>query len=640
MPAHGEHYLNRSSHARRHLQGPAFGYQVVRVRRYSEKELDSIYQRMAPHALLVPWNPETRVQGPGPDVGVYLRYSDVVNEPGDVSQRYLDLLKRTPAIPAIGVLSMISGLVGAERISSSLHGELNRKFLPEALANAVARTEEEAPASPVVFTRLGCLHAIRDLMLYGSDRPSAGSRSLEEIGELVLCANEFLHPAVVEPGVAPDDLTVAHLCAPTWDIYNPTDLAYSLIRMYQMLFEILPGNDREVRSVNRKLGLDAKGITIGGLGLPDFIAVVFGLFSAGRKMTLDIRNAVIDSSRIFEKMGPSDALAKFVEKRSLSFEEYRKRSRGATNETTGNSGGLESGAFVKTNLNMFRQYPLLRIDEARLLILDIQFLAELLYTGVYWSIFDGLPKSKRPLFRQLWGRIFELYVVGLLSEYYPPASQILRPDVPFEDGKIDALLDFGPDVIVFEIKSSLLSETAKRGGVRDKFEQEVLLKFVHNERGEPKAVEQLVAACKAIEGGSVGTTINRPQIYPIILSDEPVVGAPCFNSYLNETFWRRANPSERVKPLTVMSVDEMEGILGSVSAGTFQWTEVLNRRFFDGSRVAPMSVHQAFYELLRKKRATGWRTADRTKKFKDITAEILSRYKAKDDKADAGKSST
>jgi hypothetical protein len=41
----------------------------------------------------------------------------------------------------------------------------------------------------------------------------------------------------------------------------------------------------------------------------------------------------------------------------------------------------------------------MKMDANRVLILDLEFRAELLTAGVYWNIFDGLPPAQRETFR-------------------------------------------------------------------------------------------------------------------------------------------------------------------------------------------------------------------------------------------------
>jgi hypothetical protein len=214
---------------------------------------------------------------------------------------------------------------------------------------------------------------------------------------------------------------------------------------------------------------------------------------------------------------------------------------------------LKRKSFLTESLTCFRNYPMLRMDSDQVLILDLQFVVELLTSGVYWSIHDNLLDSKRGDFKELWGRMFELYIVGLLQQFYPQASGMLSPDVEYTGGQIDALLDFGSAVIVMEIKSSLLTEPAKRSADKDAFVADFRRKFVENEKGKPKAIKQLAAACRALLKGEVKTANGNaiPVIYPVFVSDEPIVEATFSNTYFNEEFQKEGIDQLRVKPLTV-----------------------------------------------------------------------------------------
>ena len=107
--------------------------------------------------------------------------------------------------------------------------------------------------------------------------------------------------------------------------------------------------------------------------------------------------------------------------------EFRKRlsdGKPRTREAFGEE--LERRSFVADSLNVFRQDPLLRLDTNRMLILELNFLAGLLTSGVYWNIFDSLPQERRETFRELWGRLFEVYAVDLLKQFYP--ALVANPD--------------------------------------------------------------------------------------------------------------------------------------------------------------------------------------------------------------------
>jgi hypothetical protein len=232
-------------------------------------------------------------------------------------------------------------------------------------------------------------------------------------------------------------------------------------------------------------------------------------------------------------------------------------------------------------------------------MLDVQFVVELLTSGVYWSIYDGLPPNKRETFKQLWGRMFELYAIDLLAQFYPPMSGMLSADVNYSAGQIDALLDFGPYVLVIEIKSSLLTEPAKRSADKESFLKDFRRKFVENEQGKPKAIKQLSSACHAILAGTIKTAKmdGPPAIYPIFISDESVLEATFMNAFFNEEFQKEGINDGKVRPLTVMSIDELEDALCYVTDNDFSWKELLDSRFNEFG-VYPNSVGQAIYALM------------------------------------------
>src|SRR5207248_1277193 len=98
--------------------------------------------------------------------------------------------------------------------------------------------------------------------------------------------------------------------------------------------------------------------------------------------------------------------------------------------------------------------PIFRRTDERYSVLDGRFLIELLSTTLYWTLFDSIPDKKaRNTFSTLWGECFEAFVVRELGFFYPASAAILRTDVAIDGGQIDAMLDFGEFVVVFEIKS-------------------------------------------------------------------------------------------------------------------------------------------------------------------------------------------
>ncbi len=73
------------------------------------------------------------------------------------------------------------------------------------------------------------------------------------------------------------------------------------------------------------------------------------------------------------------------------------------------------------------------------------------------------------------------------------------------------------------------------------------------------------------------------------------------NSYLDDIFQREVKPDARVKPLTILLIDELEELLPHIYAGDMSWQELLEDRFINGG-VTVDPVHTSFTYFARKRK--------------------------------------
>ncbi|HEV2298439.1 MAG TPA: hypothetical protein VGR72_07980 [Candidatus Acidoferrales bacterium] len=598
------------------------------MRRYSEQELNRIFTEIAPQrGLMVPVSPGAAAarRPSGPAVGVYLRHSEMLPGTPDIVDRYWSLLRQVPVKGGVGVLASINTLLSEHRsLNRDVHEILGERFLTESLAARVAEQRAAGPAFGV-FTRIGCLQLMRHLLVYGNHSLKPPAPDDKALGELALLANEFDHSKAIQNPAKPQTLEMLLSFLPIWDVHNPRDLAYAMTRMHTILTEILPGTDPEVGRLAAKLGINTSSIMVGRLHLNDFVATVFGLFAYGRNVSSP-DFAVFDVRKVFSKVGfPPSILNILVRDRALTPSAFRHRlSIGSSHMQKAFREELRRRSFLTGSLALFRQYPLMKLDANRVLILDLELLAELLTAGVYWNIFNSLPANRRETFRELWGRLFEIYAVDLLRDFYPGSSQILTADQKYDGGQVDALLDFGDVVVVFEIKSSLLTEAAKRSGDASKFVFDFERKFVQNQKGAPKALLQLAASCKAVASRKILTAARPARIYPVCVSDEPGVETFFFTNYANEAFQKVVPIGSCIQPVTMMSINELEEVLPYVSANDFSWAELLDfRHRSDGGAY---SVHQAVYDLSRAEGVSARRNQAIRTNFDEVWKIISRRF--------------
>lgn len=568
---------------------------------YTAQELERIYQQMRPGALLVPM-PQQQPGSPpslGPRFMVFRLHSELGLEPADPEAAYWVALSQADITDAVGEMSWINAnLSEAGATEPRVHLDLAGKFVEPQILTRIMQQPMQGGAASVVFNRIGCLLTIRHLMLFGGTDPQPWNTS--KVGRLGLLANDFVQNTPIPNTQTLSSLDVLLFMAPTWDIYNSRNLGHAMSRMFTILTEILPGDDPTVKKLVGQLGIAPDKIEIDGIPLYQFAALVFALFAYARSP--QAKTAVLfNPNEVLGQTGfPQEILDRFLDARAKTLNEFRSiLSKGAVVSQESFFDELKRRPFLIESLNTFRTYPFFRLDADRVVMLDVQFVVELLTSGVYWSIHDSLPGPKRSTFKELWGRLFELYTSNLLAYFYPPLSGMLTPDIEYNGGQIDALLDFGSYVLVFEIKSSLLTEPAKRSADRNSFLVDFRRKFVENERGKPKAIKQLAAACRAILSGEIPTakTGEPPVIYPIFVSDEPAVEATFMNAFFHEEFQKEGVTDQRVKPLTVMTIDELEQTLSYVTDNDFSWDELLDSRFNEFG-VSPNSVGQAIYALI------------------------------------------
>lgn len=555
---------------------------------------------------------------------------------------FMKTLHRVPMPAGVTGLSAINLVVSKSPYLDPIHKVLNARFLTAERIGQLQQFVKNNPPLPDaihIFNRVGVL-LLQRLALAVS---SLGQGTVDEpnhlLGEIALLANDYVTGSALRQAEKRDKVDYLILLIemlPTWEITNGPDLAYGLTRAYGMLQVHLLGDDPIVSELRSKLPLDFSEAKFDGLPIDDYVGCIFGMYSWYE--TLDAQqlvdgtlNCVIDTSGFLGKTHfPKALFDGFVDARSKTIDEFRSLV-SAEAITTGDQLGakLASDLFIADTIAI-RNYPLCRLDATHLVCLDTRFLSELLIYGLYWRILGALTKKDDgDLFLSLWGRLFELYLSEHLLFHYPSAMSPLRVDVSYDGGQVDALLDFGEDLVLFEFKGSLLKAQAKYNRDAQAFKDDFWLKFVENEKGEPKALRQLASSCAAAASGKLKSTMTPKRIFPVFVGYDAVLDGFWVNRYADDIFKNHLVAGLRgpVRPLTVMSVESLESLLPYTSAGDVTWTDFLARRFFD-DQVVDYSVSQAIYDWRAEKKIEVRRNALILKQFESIFQKALAKYKA------------
>jgi hypothetical protein len=422
---------------------------------------------------------------------------------------------------------------------------------------------------------------------------------------------------------------------PTWELTNPQNMAYSLTRTTMMIQQYLFGNDAIVQEKRLNIGLPPDSLEIAGLSIGDFIAVVLALHAQigslePEKLLSGESNIAIDKNTFLSRTKLSPAvLEAFLQKHSRTATYLRKT---ITRDMQWDLNDIKkqfASAFFATDFLVFRKYPILDLENGKYLILDFQFLTDLLYSGLYFDIFFSLDNSNRDEFNSLWGRVFELYVSDMLKDFYPSLSNMLSLDIDYPNGQIDALLDFGSYLLIMEIKFLLIEHKTKFGRNKNDFEKVLRTKLIENKIGRKKGIGQLSESILALQRSEIPSisALNRP-IYPVLVVSDSSLVAPGINAWLNcrfrEILDSRAD-QKFIKPLTVISINELENALAYTQVGDLTWDKILETRFDSTEEVSLISVQQAIHNLL-PARASARNNTFLMAGFDKIWAEMQTRY--------------
>jgi hypothetical protein len=148
-------------------------------------------------------------------------------------------------------------------------------------------------------------------------------------------------------------------------------------------------------------------------------------------------------------------------------------------------------------------------------------------------------------------------------------------------------------VVVFEFKASLLLREARFSRDPALFEQEMRKKFF-------RGLQQLAGAAGAVLDGRVKTATfpTKPmRIFPVLVADDAALQSLGVNEYVNDLYQPLVEmlpQAYAVRPVTVMSAQELEGLLPYIEQNFLRWPTILEERF-NGNRVVLESVHQMVY---------------------------------------------
>jgi hypothetical protein len=235
--------------------------------------------------------------------------------------------------------------------------------------------------------------------------------------------------------------------------------------------------------------------------------------------------------------------------------------------------------------------PIIRFANGSSIITDPVFFSAKLSIGPLFVPLRGHPERGKALFGAF-GDAFEEYSNEILRRMFTnPHFGLEKMDGKTTVFEVDALVAEGPSALVFETKAKFLNEDLVSGNAYAGFVEHLREKYVS--RGN--AVWQLAKITAAMSAG-IWTTMPAEfkaatRIFPIVLTHDIRMDSQGTGMFLEQEMKRLNSglpPDEKIQPLIVLTIKDLELLEGSISSGRLSLTDLLSGYLTELINVDPL----------------------------------------------------
>lgn len=244
-----------------------------------------------------------------------------------------------------------------------------------------------------------------------------------------------------------------------------------------------------------------------------------------------------------------------------------------------------------------RDKPILRTEDGRGIIVDPTFYSEKASIGPLFHMLKS-PKYKSDDLFNAFGHAFEDYVLDILERMFASSEVLAKrfsrniqiADSASNSIEIDGLLNDALEVVLFEVKSGFIPETATLCDDYETLLQSMRNKYSvtsnSNGRLKLKGVGQLARAAESLAtkkwAGKDDEFRTLQNIYPVLIVHDTFLTSPVYGSFFSSEFAAHLQPDStlssgvfikrdvKIVPVIVMSIDDLENLETSVEHFAFR----------------------------------------------------------------------
>jgi hypothetical protein len=239
-----------------------------------------------------------------------------------------------------------------------------------------------------------------------------------------------------------------------------------------------------------------------------------------------------------------------------------------------------------------RERPLLQTGEKEFTALDLDFLLNKVYNGPLFDLFYQTGMAEKTRFKSfadfkshIATEVSEKIVFkGILTKMFQKKHVRIYFDDEGKEQYPDCYIRCGKKIFLIEFKDYLFPGKLIEDHSFEKIKEHIDTKFVKNQKGKNKGINQIIAQIKILMGEKFDFdpfTEKNITVYPTLVHTNFTYQMPGINDYLNKEFKKLVEENIgggiKVKPLVLLDMDTLFEFLQVDGMDTKMLADLLDR---------------------------------------------------------------
>lgn len=510
-------------------------------------------------------------------IGVVVTHEDVFGE-RMAADRLQDLISTISYSSWCLLLSRIAAILASRgKHNMETQIQLAQMIFDQETLERIDSINESS--NKITFTDWQIANLVKIALLKSSQNPITSdelSANKEPIGLCLLGINDYFgsrsltdtYSRVKDTEVNPlYEALIRTYCSQTGE-----NSRHILARYYDLYFK-LPYTP-EGMAIRPFVDIQREFQAITGVSLEAYMAIGFGFYAkyataglpgkqgAEGHTSLEADDFLIDRRSFFEKMEiPANQKDLILQDFCVNATDFRTEHRKKYQDTSG----------LLYDFTIFKQRPLVALNEYKLSPVVIDWLYEKLGEGCFWRINDGIEEpEKRSEFRRFFGPLYQLYIQRVFERLYPDSDFVQRVTYDQEENgqrSSDVILSYPNQLVLFEAKwPNLRMDATMIPGSIEAFDKDLDDIITRAARQLDRNINNIIGGrlhLKNVEAEKITTS------YPVVIVARPFPIGPALTPYiLDKVAARNLLKQPYTKPLEIISCEELEFIEPLIAQGT------------------------------------------------------------------------